>query len=42
MGKGGGSRNETGEEHRSHIMEGFAVDCVKKLEIILETMGASR
>lgn len=42
MGKGGGLRNEIGEEYRSYIMEGFVVDCVKKLEIIFEIMGVSR
>lgn len=40
-GKGRRSGNGTREAGRSHILEGFAVDYVKKLEIILETMGVS-
>lgn len=39
MGKGRRSGNDTGEAGRSHIIEGFAVGYVKKLKIILETMG---
>lgn len=39
MGKGGGSVSGTGVAGRSHFLEGFAVDYIKKLKIILETMG---
>lgn len=41
MGQGRTPSNGTGEAGRSQILERFAVDYVKKLDIVPETMRAS-